>query len=95
MRRGLEETPDEGYAAGCEALAALDLRESIGAIRAPTLVILGAWDPAAPPDHGQRIVDVIPEARLLIVPAAHLANLEAPEWVTDALVDHFTAEVRA
>ena len=95
MRRGLEEMSDEGYAAGCEALAVLDLRERIGAIRAPTLVISGSEDPAAPPDHGRRIVEAIPGARLLIVPAAHLANLEAPDRVTEALIEHFTAEVRA
>src|SRR2546423_1202373 len=93
--RGHEDMPDEGYAAGCEALAALDLRERIAAIRAPTLVISGSEDPAAPPDHGRRIVDAIPGARLLIVPAAHLANLEVPDRVTKALLEHLTAEVRA
>ena len=91
----LERTPPEGYAAGCEALASLDLRDGLAAIRAPTLVIAGSEDPAAPPSHGELIADSVPGARLLIVPASHLANLEQPEVVTDALVEHLTAEVRA
>ena len=95
MRRGLEHTPAEGYAAACEALADLDLRDRLAAIRTPTLVIAGSEDPSAPPAHGRLIADSVPGARLLIVGGAHLANLEQPEAVTDALVEHLTAEVRA
>ena len=35
----------EGYAACCEAIAAMDLRGDLGRITAPTLVIAGAQDP--------------------------------------------------
>jgi 3-oxoadipate enol-lactonase len=83
---------DEGYAGCCEAIAALDLREDLGRITAPTLVISGAEDPALPPEHQQVIADGIPGAELLSVsPGAHLANLEQPLEVTGALLAHLDA----
>jgi pimeloyl-ACP methyl ester carboxylesterase len=40
---------DPGGYAGCgEAIAGMDLRPALGGIKAPTLVIAGAEDPAAP-----------------------------------------------
>jgi 3-oxoadipate enol-lactonase len=81
---------DEGYAACCEVVAAVDLREDLGRIAAPTLVVSGAEDPALPPPHQQVIADGIPGAELLTVsPGAHLANLERTLEVTGALLGHF------
>ncbi|MCV2487861.1 3-oxoadipate enol-lactonase [Geodermatophilus sp. YIM 151500] len=80
---------DDGYAACCEVVAAMDLREDLGRITAPTLVISGAEDPALPPEHQKAIADGIPGAELLTVsPGAHLANLERPLEVTGALLAH-------
>jgi 3-oxoadipate enol-lactonase len=85
-------TPDEGYAACCEAIDRMDLREDLPRIGAPTLVISGWDDPATPPEHQQAIVDGIPGAELLTVsPGAHLANIEQPLQVTGALLGHFDA----
>src|SRR3954469_7941547 len=44
----LRRTSREGYAACCETLTAFDLRDRLGGIAAPTLVIAGADDPATP-----------------------------------------------
>ena len=83
---------DEGYAACCEAVGRLDLREDLGRITAPTLVISGAQDPALPPEHQRVIAEGIPGAELLTLdPAAHLANLEQALRVTGALLGHFDA----
>jgi 3-oxoadipate enol-lactonase len=82
-------TPAEGYAACCEAIAKLDLREDLPCITAPTLAVAGADDPASPPAKLEEIVAGIPRARLLTVPdAAHLANAEQPDRVTAALIEH-------
>jgi 3-oxoadipate enol-lactonase / 4-carboxymuconolactone decarboxylase len=87
--RMLRATPAEGYAGCCEAIRDMDLRDRLGEIRAPTLVIAGADDPAIPPDHAELIRESVPDARLLVVPrAAHLANVEQPGRVTQAIVDH-------
>jgi 3-oxoadipate enol-lactonase len=81
---------DEGYAACCEVVANLDLREDIRDISAPTLVVSGREDPALPPEHQKLIADSIPGAGLLTVsPGAHLANLEQTLRVTGALLGHF------
>ena len=80
---------DEGYAACCEVVAGFDLREDLGRITAPTLVVSGAEDPALPPEHQRAIAEGIPGAELLTVsPGAHLANLERTLEVTGALLGH-------
>jgi 3-oxoadipate enol-lactonase len=83
---------DEGYALCCEVVAAVDLREDLARITAPTLVVSGAEDPALPPPHQQLIADGIAGASLVSVsPGAHLPNLEQPLEVTGALLGHLDA----
>jgi 3-oxoadipate enol-lactonase len=95
-RRTLLEIPPEGYAGCCEAIADHDLRAELGRVRAPTLVIAGADDPATPPDHGRLIADSIDGARLELIDAArHLANVERPAEVTRVLLGHLTAPAPA
>lgn len=82
-------TPAEGYASCCEAIAAMDLTADLAAIKAPTLAIAGADDPATPPDHLARISSGVADSRLLVVPdAAHLANAQQPAAVTAAVIEH-------
>jgi len=89
LRAMLVATPAEGYAACCEAIAAMDLRDQLAGIRAPTLVIAGAEDPAIPPAHGMALAAAIPGARLEILhPAAHLASIEQPQAVSALLLGH-------
>jgi 3-oxoadipate enol-lactonase len=85
MLRG---TPAEGYAGCCEVLRDADVRSRLGEIRAPTLVVAGAEDPAATVDQAEEIYASIPEARLSVVEAAHLANVEQPEAVTREILEH-------
>jgi 3-oxoadipate enol-lactonase len=86
---GLRETPVEGYAACCEALAEFDGRSRLEEIQAPTLVVAGESDPATPPDLGAEMTDGIPDSELLVVArAAHLAGVERPDVVTPAIVRH-------
>ncbi|BBX19144.1 3-oxoadipate enol-lactonase [Mycolicibacterium duvalii] len=82
-------TPAEGYAACCEAIADLDLRNMLPDIEAPALAIAGADDPATPVDKLAEVADLIPKAELRVLDrAAHLANAEQPAQVTDALINH-------
>ncbi len=88
----LERTDPAGYAGCCEAIAAMDLRSSLPAISAPTLVVAGADDPATPPPHGAVIASGIARARLRVIRgAAHLANVAAPAEVGVALAGHLRA----
>lgn len=87
--RLLRGAPAEGYAGCCEAIRDADLRDDLGAVRAPALVIAGAEDPAAPVDRAEEIRDSIPDARLVVLEsAAHLANVEQPEGVTREILAH-------
>jgi 3-oxoadipate enol-lactonase len=80
---------DEGYAACCEVVARMDLRDDLGRIGAPTLVVSAAEDLALPPEHQAAIADGIPGAALMTVsPGAHLANLERTAEITGALLAH-------
>lgn len=82
-------TPGEGYAACCQAIAAMDLRGDLPSIAAATLAIAGADDPATPPACLAEIASAVQRGRLLVVPeAAHLANAQQPLLVTQAIVDH-------
>lgn len=82
-------TPAEGYAGCCEAIAALDLRQALPNIKAPTLAIAGADDPATPVDKLTEITELIPQSELRVIDhAAHLANAEQPAQITEALVNH-------
>jgi 3-oxoadipate enol-lactonase len=85
----LAATSPEAYAACCRALGTMDLRDDVGRIRAPTLVVSGAQDPSTPPEHGEAIAAAIPGARYeLLDPSAHIAAIERAGDVTRLLLDH-------
>jgi 3-oxoadipate enol-lactonase len=89
FRQMLVETPPGSYAACCEALARWDFRGRLPEITAPTLVITAAEDPATPHDHAELIANGIPNARLVVLPAAaHLANVEQPEAFSRLVTEH-------
>ncbi|MEU1606359.1 3-oxoadipate enol-lactonase [Micromonospora matsumotoense] len=89
-RAMLTATSPAGYAACCEAIAAMDLRPDLGRIDTPTLVVAGADDPATPVAHAREIAGRVPGARLVVVDAAaHLANVEQPAQVGRLLREHF------
>ncbi|MFF7154955.1 alpha/beta fold hydrolase [Streptomyces sp. NPDC008139] len=83
-------TDADCYIAGCEALAAFDIRDALGSIKVPTLVVAGADDTETPPADARLLVAGIPDARLAVVPATgHLAPVEEPVAVGDLLATHF------
>jgi len=71
-------TDPNGYIAACDAVAAIDFRESNRRINRPTLVIAGARDEATPPAMSEAMVAAIPGARLASIEAAHLSAVERP-----------------
>jgi 3-oxoadipate enol-lactonase len=81
-RAMLVSTPAEGYARSCEAIAAMDLREELRAIRVPTTVILGRHDPVI--DHESRRL-LAGAGPVLELDAAHLASAEQPDAFVEAV----------
>jgi Predicted hydrolases or acyltransferases (alpha/beta hydrolase superfamily) len=85
----LHGTDPVGYAGCGEAIAAMDLRPALGAIKAPTLVIAGAEDLAAPPWHGAMTAAGITDSRLRVIRGtSHLAPYQTPGPVTAAILGH-------
>ena len=69
-------------------MARPDSRPSLGAIRCPTLVLVGDGDELTPPERAAEIADGIRGARLVTVPeSGHLSALEQPRHVTEALLE--------
>lgn len=73
----IRRTPPTGYLGCCHAIAGLDFSARLGAIRTPTLVLVGEQDAGTPPALARVLAAGIPGARLEILPdAAHLGNIE-------------------
>lgn len=80
-------TDPAGYVGCCAAIRDMDQRVTAPLVRAPTLVIAGAEDPATPPELGRWLASTIPGARCVELAAAHLSNVEQAEAFTGALLD--------
>jgi len=78
LRNTLVASDAEGYIASCEAVAAIDFRDSNRRIRTPTLVIAGTQDEATPIALSHEISDAIPGAQLVTIDAAHISAMERP-----------------
>jgi 3-oxoadipate enol-lactonase/4-carboxymuconolactone decarboxylase len=79
-----------GYAACCDAIAALDLTSALKDVSARTLVIAGRQDVATPPAHARELADGIADSGLIeLAGVGHLAPYEAPAQVSAALAEHF------
>jgi len=79
IRQMILTTKPQGYAGCSAAIRDMDQRGAIGAIEMPALIVIGAHDPATPPDHGELIAATITGAQSVTLDAAHLSNIEQPE----------------
>lgn len=66
------------------------LRERLGGIVVPALVVHGSDDPLFPPAHGQALARLLPRARLLLLEGVGHEFAPPSAWplLTDAIVDH-------
>ncbi|GHE05772.1 bifunctional 3-oxoadipate enol-lactonase/4-carboxymuconolactone decarboxylase PcaDC [Streptomyces alanosinicus] len=84
--RDHREADPRAYAACCDALAAFDLRDRLGDIAVPTLLVAGKEDPSTPPARLREIADAVPRATLVELPGcSHLAPAQCPRAVLTAL----------
>ena len=90
MRNVLLATNPVGYAGCCAALRDLNQTDLLPGITVPTLVIGGDRDLSTPwPGFGDLLSNTIPNAKSLVLPAAHLSNLECPAEFSAALLSFF------
>lgn len=84
----------ESYIKSIEATVISDAQVDLGAIRVPTLVVVGEEDRLTTPEEARIIAGAIPGARLVVIPeAGHLSNIEKPREFNDAVLG-FLREVR-
>lgn len=91
VRAMLLATAPHGYAGCCAAIRDMDMRRTAALIDVPTLVIGGTFDSATPPPHSEALAQAIPGARLVMVDAAHLSNVEQPGAFVNALCSYLTS----
>jgi 3-oxoadipate enol-lactonase len=83
-------TPPKGYAACCEGIRDMDQRESLQRIRAPTLIIAGRHDPSTTVEVAEFMQSRIPGAKLVVIDAAHIANVERPQEYSETVLKFLT-----
>jgi 3-oxoadipate enol-lactonase len=86
VRQMIRSTPPAGYIGCCQAISGLNLTDRIGAIKVPTLIIVGEDDQGTPVAASKVMNEKIPGSQLVILKsAAHLSNMEQPDAFTNAL----------
>lgn len=82
----------EGFLAQQRAIMSRpDSRPDLARVRCPTLALGGRQDAVTPPDLLAEIAAGIPGARLVLIDrCGHLAPLEQPQAVTDAMIEWLT-----
>ncbi|HSC72114.1 MAG TPA: 3-oxoadipate enol-lactonase, partial [Candidatus Methylomirabilis sp.] len=86
VRTMIRSTKPAGYIGCCHAISALDLTDKIGAIKTPTLIVVGEDDQGTPVAASRAIHDKIAGSDLVIIKsAAHLSNVEQPGEFTRAI----------
>jgi 3-oxoadipate enol-lactonase len=72
-----------------DCLVTHDSRRLLPSIAATTLCVVGDLDEETPVSYASTLAELIPGARLAVVPGAgHLVNVEAPSAVNQLLLDH-------
>lgn len=76
----LTNTPPQGYANACRALAHADVQADLNKITVPLLFIAGTKDPVTTVAEGETVMQKIGKsAKLATVEASHLSNIEDAE----------------
>jgi 3-oxoadipate enol-lactonase len=86
MRDMFLTTKVDGYVGCGEAIRDMDHRPLLAKITVPTLVIAGKHDPATTLAAGEFIKEHIPGARIAVLEAAHISNLEQPQLYADTVL---------
>jgi pimeloyl-ACP methyl ester carboxylesterase len=79
-----------GVLAQMAAIQCFGVRDKLRTITAPTLAITGASDPLVPARNSEVLADLIPGARLSVLPGGHVFMHEHPERYIAEVKEHFT-----
>jgi 3-oxoadipate enol-lactonase len=85
-------TSIEGYIGCCEAIRDMDHREHLARITAPTLIIAGRQDPATTVENAEFLRSHIRDAKMIVLDAAHISNVEQPTAYTNEVSSFLRAQ---
>lgn len=91
VRQMLLACQPQGFAACAAAIRDMDQRESIKTITSKTLVIGGSKDAGTPPAEAELIARSIPDAKLVMLDAAHMSNIERAAEFNATLLEFLAA----
>lgn len=96
IRNTVANTTPQGYRGGAEAIIDFDVRDRLGSVKAPTLVICGDDDPGTPPAGNRLIAERIPGARYHeFADARHIPMMEHPVTFNRIMMDWLSAQRQA
>lgn len=85
---GILATQVEGFCGCCAAIATIDTLDSLHQITCPVLVMVGEHDHGTPPEMARQMHARLPNSQfILIKDAAHIANIEQPEFFNRTLME--------
>lgn len=84
-------TDRQGIAGSYAVVRDMDLRRTISLIPRPTLVIAGQYDTVTLVSHSERIAKTIPGARLTVLTAVHLSNIEYPREFVETVLEFLSS----
>ena len=88
IRDTVVSTTPQGYIGCAAAIQNFDYRPRLPSLNIPTLIVVGADDPGAPPGESQHIAKLLPNGRYHEIPnARHLPNVERPEVFNPMMMD--------
>ena len=95
MRQMMTNTSPEAMANAQLGMAAReDARDVLESLFLPLMVVTGADDKLIPPSESTAMAEIVPGARLIMLPnAGHLVSLEAAEPFNAALLEFLTVQV--
>jgi 3-oxoadipate enol-lactonase len=76
-----------GYTLLCAALRDMDQRDMVQGIRLPTCVLTGDQDPMTTVEDAKFLQAAIAGATLVVLPAAHISNVEAAAQFNAAVIE--------
>jgi len=85
VRETLVGTEPQGYVGCCSAIRDMDQRWGLADIKTKTLVIAGKHDMGTTVANAELIVSRIKGAKLKLLDAAHISNIEQPSAFTDTI----------
>lgn len=86
FRTMLQAIDRQGLAGLFAAVRDADLRRTIVLVSRPTLVIAGQYDTVTAASHSELIAATVPGAKLVVLPAVHLSNVEYPAEFMEAVL---------